>query len=48
MYISLPKYEVEGCGEEKNRIEGLFAWAENKRLKVMLVDLCERKTLLAG
>jgi hypothetical protein len=26
---------------------GLFAWAENKRLKVLLADLCERKTLLA-
>jgi hypothetical protein len=26
----------------------LFAWAENKRLKVLLVDLCERKILLAG
>jgi hypothetical protein len=25
----------------------LFAWAENKRLKVLLADLCE-KTLLAG
>jgi hypothetical protein len=26
----------------------LFAWAENKRLKVLLADLCERKTLLVG
>jgi hypothetical protein len=27
---------------------GLFAWAENKQLKVLLADLCEKKTLLAG
>jgi hypothetical protein len=27
---------------------GLFAWTENKRLKVLLADLCWRKTLLAG
>jgi hypothetical protein len=27
---------------------GLFGWTENKRLKVLLADLCERKTLLAG
>jgi hypothetical protein len=26
----------------------LFAWAENKRLKVLLADLCKKKTLLAG
>jgi 7,8-dihydro-6-hydroxymethylpterin-pyrophosphokinase len=26
----------------------LFAWAKNKRLKVLLTDLCERKILLAG
>jgi hypothetical protein len=26
----------------------LFVWAENKRLKVPLTDLYERKTLLAG
>jgi hypothetical protein len=30
------------------RRDGLFAWAENKWLKVLLADLCERKTLLAG
>jgi hypothetical protein len=24
----------------------LFAWTENKRLKVLLADLCERKILL--
>jgi hypothetical protein len=23
--------------------KSLFAWAENKRLKVLLADLCERK-----
>jgi hypothetical protein len=27
--------------------KGSFVWAENKRLKVLLADLCERKTLLA-
>jgi hypothetical protein len=26
----------------------LFAWTENKPLKVLLADLCERKALLAG
>jgi len=26
----------------------VFAWAENKRLKVLLADLCQRKTLLAS
>jgi hypothetical protein len=28
--------------------EGLIRLAENKRLKVPLADLCERKTLLTG
>jgi nicotinamide riboside transporter PnuC len=30
------------------QVYSLFAWAENKRLKVLLTDLCERKILLAG
>jgi hypothetical protein len=29
-------------------LASLFAWAKNKRLKVLLADLCERKILLAG
>jgi S-adenosylmethionine synthetase len=29
-------------------IDGLFVWAENKWLKVLLTYLCERKILLAG
>jgi hypothetical protein len=28
--------------------KSLFVVAENKRLKVLLADLCERKALLAG
>jgi hypothetical protein len=28
--------------------KGLVRLAENKRLKVLLADLCERETLLAG
>jgi hypothetical protein len=30
------------------KCNGLVRLAENKRLKVPLTDLCERKTLLAG
>jgi hypothetical protein len=36
------------CSILKRCAINLFVWAENKRLKVLLADLCERKILLAG